>query len=691
MSAAYRRVELNSLGRLLSHLTKIACIRDPILDYGSWISSSASIARSISTRTNLHQSPSDVQHPQLAVGSHVTDPFETELEGDDSNGMFSDVDQSVITTELPTSVLCEHDWDDANEGDEGSCQQFQLYPQNDMTLSDILPPIHQTSIPAQMTAFHFSSLVPMAIVSRFPPTHRTFMKADNATTALRDMVQLGHIWSMLVGPAPRACEPWFSAQLWVLSQLHIQKLCKLMEEGLHRLAYWSMTAKISEVTQEGIMDDDWWHDFAAKIAAIGTVDAGTISQQLITLGRNYIDVIALESAIDTVRALNVEISLQQGVVRHDSLTDNEEEKAPANEATRSEDVKDYTDHRDQVASRAEVLQERCTTQLLRQSTMAASRPLSSRAASDIAVKPFRSLPLKVQTNLPVAKRDIKESGNQTTPTTATTSSSTSEMLEEVHEALNEAIVGRIVAAPQPMKIRRRSQVPRPLVIKKSRSALLKAEHLRSEPSHITKIQQGVRASTAPVTRESGWISAADLKDLKPEEVLYQGPPKMSNKARGKLPVAWVPPIKMPVGHGISPPQNLKRMNVHTSSLARSSGQAATKLPTSSTRYGEVAYTLPVPSPKKPKIPARLRAKTQGAGQTGPDTDPKASIKAAEEGASSPPTMESKPRAMSVRSIPTRAVVQSAASVKFARPNIVDKRKESEITEGLKLRKSTIGP
>src|SRR5690242_8127834 len=165
-----------------------------------------------------------------------------------------------------------------------------------------------TSIPARINAFHFSTLVPMGILSGFAPTYRVLLKTNNCLVARRDMVQLSQIWSQLVGSAPilRALE--LNNPLRNLRKADGEKLCKLMEEGFHSCVYWALSVKTSAIYGEGAMGSDWWQDFEAKLEATGSMDVEAIAEQLVVVASNNVNVPSLESVARAIKALEADVA-----------------------------------------------------------------------------------------------------------------------------------------------------------------------------------------------------------------------------------------------------------------------------------------------------------------------------------------------------------------------------------------------
>lgn len=153
------------------------------------------------------------------------------------------------------------------------CNRFDDH-ERVQTLSQLA---HRSSIRAHIATFHFNTLVPMDIVSRFPPAHRTATKASNLIVATRDMMQLSQIWSEVVGPAPNLLKLENVNPLRILSDDEAEQLCKLVETGLHRWAYWALVTELTVNRGEEAVDDEWWSAFGQKLDDMGQEHRGHIS------------------------------------------------------------------------------------------------------------------------------------------------------------------------------------------------------------------------------------------------------------------------------------------------------------------------------------------------------------------------------------------------------------------------------
>lgn len=88
-----------------------------------------------------------------------------------------------------------------------------------------------------MVAFSFSTMIPMETIHRFKPAQCTAIMASNLIMATQDMMKLSQIWSRLFSPSPPVQCLISMNPLLILSDDEAEKLCRLMEHGLHCWAY----------------------------------------------------------------------------------------------------------------------------------------------------------------------------------------------------------------------------------------------------------------------------------------------------------------------------------------------------------------------------------------------------------------------------------------------------------------------
>lgn len=356
-----------------------------------------------------------------------------------------------------------------------------------------------TSIPARINAFHFSTLVPMGILSRFAPTYRVLLKTNNCLVARRDMVQLSQIWSRLVGSAPILWDLELNNPLRNLEKADGERLCELMEEGLHRCVYWASAAKTSAIYGEGAMASDWWQDFEAKLKATGSLDAEAIAEQLVVVASDNVNVPALESVARAIKALEADVASEMAYAPHDSR-----EAFKGNTNSPSAPVTRRKEIGPEIAERSAIKQVK-----LRSAT---SSHTHSAAAKDLIIS-------------------VEGCDKETASSSGTDISPSSDILREVTAALDAAVAGRTVSPPESLK-RGSSQVPRPLNIKKSQRTLPKEEAVRTWPLESQVVGRQV---PPPITTEHKQSSVTALDKSRPEDI-YSGPTEISNNAKGKLPV-----------------------------------------------------------------------------------------------------------------------------------------------------------
>ncbi|KAJ4405632.1 hypothetical protein N0V91_005151 [Didymella pomorum] len=174
--------------------------------------------------------------------------------------------------------------------------------------------IFRSSIRAHMVAFSFSTMIPMETIHRFKPTQRTAIMASNLIMATQDMMKLSQIWSRLFSPSPPV-ECLISLNpLLILSDDEAEKLCRLMEHGLHCWAYWSLLTELS--VNEGVsVDDAWLSALGAELDDLGRLDTEDISQHLVRFGSDNINAPHLQSVMGKTKCLDVGMSIRRSSTR----------------------------------------------------------------------------------------------------------------------------------------------------------------------------------------------------------------------------------------------------------------------------------------------------------------------------------------------------------------------------------------
>ena len=120
------------------------------------------------------------------------------------------------------------------------------------------------------------------------------------------------------------------------------------------------------------------------------------------------------------------------------------------------------------------------------------------------------------------------------PACTQSASSSSKIMEDMLAELDAAVGGSSTSpVSYPMKERHPSQLPLPLVSKKSLPVLSKHQSTEAE-----KKKESRRMTSAPLNDTNGWFSAEHLTDFDPTKVVipeeYANPSGMAKKARGKL-------------------------------------------------------------------------------------------------------------------------------------------------------------
>lgn len=477
-----------------------------------------------------------------------------------------------------------------------------------------------SSIRAHMAAFHFNTLVPMDIVSRFPPAHRTATKPSNLIVATRDMMKLSRIWSEVVGPAPSLLKLENVNPLRILSDDEAEQLCKLVEAGLYRWAYWTLVTELSVNGGEEAMDDEWWGAFGQKLDDMGHPNIEAISRQLVVVGPNYTDVPVLESIISKTKTLNVCMSIHRKPTCRVPKTGLDDEmfelpgSTPEKEAAEPKTTEDPPAEQIHTSSILEWESEP-STPVREISAAAAPLPIGKEeqpnlAAQQIAHKERLRFQNWCDNAFPNEEFDLEE------PV-----SSSPDISEEVKTALKDAAACKAAASLEPTEERRPSRVPPPVTMRRGQPALAKRGQTTTEQK---KVQDHREPASLPVTRENGWISAAVLANSKPEdfkleeflpeEVVFPGPPEMSEKAKGELSMARSHSTRIFPGQvvarpytGAAAPRILPRSTVPSRSVPKATTPRVPPAKASPERPVSVSVQQGIPQP---------RVQTQGISQVG---------------------------------------------------------------------------
>ena len=318
-----------------------------------------------------------------------------------------------------------------------------------MTTPNDPPSIQKTSISARLAAFFFSTLVPIHLVSKFPPAHGASIALDNAQRASQDLALLSNIWKTFIGDAPGNWSQRLNSRIQLLREADLKKLCNLMEEGLRCWAYWTGFARRSEARREEDVAEEWRRDDVVKIASNKNFDALEIAKQLIVVGWKYVDLPTLRSTMEMMKSL------------------------------------------DTVPSSASDKECQPTKMARRWSTAASPPQLGGGDSDEVIIEPFRSLRFSKDTPILV---EINKRCSNNTNTVRGTASSSSEILEEINKELDAAISKRPVSPQAPISIRPASQLPRPLTIRKARPVL--SATLPKEPNPQPIVESDGRLSAA---------------------------------------------------------------------------------------------------------------------------------------------------------------------------------------------------
>lgn len=372
---------------------------------------------------------------------------------------------------------------------------------------------------AQLAAFRFSAIVPFDILRNFAPTHRVILKTGNMALAQHDLMQISHIWSQSRSSLGT------EQSLRDLSKAGMEKVCKLLAKGLHRYVYWSELTGASKEENEGAVDRVWWSDFADKLDAIGFPNSEGLYEQLMVVGSKYIDVGALQDAMDLARVAKYP------------------EKALASREGKKEAIADEIEL-DILTKMEEGTTPEFTQDILEMEVERPS-PLTVRRPSTTAIylpvlqsEPCEEVSPSIR-NCRLTRRAAASSG-----VSKGEIPSSSDLMKEVIAFVDAAIEDPdLLLDPLVEESEKEpSQLPFSPAAEVNQPALSKRKYPEAEVSHQERRDSPQdKASSVPITRENGWISAMNLQDSNPRdvvcpEVVYAGPSRTSNKARGKLPM-----------------------------------------------------------------------------------------------------------------------------------------------------------
>ncbi|KAF3050509.1 hypothetical protein E8E11_007977 [Didymella keratinophila] len=448
----------------------------------------------------------------------------------------------------------------------------------------------RSSIRARMAAFSFNTMVSMEVIRRFEPAQRTATMASNLVVATQDMMQLSKIWSKFVDSAPNMQRRESVNPLLILSDDEAERLCQLMEHGLYCWAYWSLATELS-VNEEEVVDDDWLGAFVAQLDDIGRPNTEAIFQQLVDFGTDYINAPHLESVMRKTKCLDVGMSIRRRSTR----------RVPS------------SFHNDEVFELDAV-----ETEIKRAApTMVASVSLGpdtdgpmTRTEEDsqhqlTAEQTANEEMLVFEDQGESAITDEESSLEALVP-------SSPGILEELNAALNEALDENADVFSEQAEDEPPSQVL-PLTTKTNQPAQKKCNGIWPRQSQHKKGQVQHEPASLRLTRENGWISADvlansspeyfDLETLLPKGDEIPGPPHMSERARGKLPMARSLSTRVFPGQIVAPPYN---------------GPAVSRTLPRGTTFGKPALKTQTPAAKvglRPRIP-QPRVQMQDVSQAG---------------------------------------------------------------------------
>lgn len=626
------RIGIKPLKKLSQGVTRSAKGLD-VFTQTQWNASTASLARSVAAEPERFRRSSRSRINKQRATKYSAYPFIESATPEPRVPILSYPGEAAGAA----STESFYTWTDGDEITEADVQALlarfhrhtaeQMADSTGFPSSAVLPLGRSTSISAQIATFQLSTLVPMDTLRGFDPTYRVMLKAGNTVLAQNDLMQLSHIWNQVMECATspvwlRTCQP-----LRVLSDYDAEKLCKLMEESLHRYAFWAFLTEISITQNEGAVDIRWWTEFEDKLDSIGYPDDKTLYEQLIIVGSEYINGDALATVMALAAALDLANCSDRASVIQDVEIEASDEENELLFLTYQEEVtnpKIAEDFREQCSETSSplvpqssiaeipppVLHEKVEQEIIaplrifrsemristsseRPGEWSSFQPTENEAIHDEEVilraacnsphpneEPSSigitstSLDImgEILASLDAAIEDpvtLPEHGESSPfqptlneaihgeeailraacnsplpnePTSNEIASSSSDIMGEMLASLD-AAVGEIGTISEPVMERNPSLPPRPLEIRKSRPMLAKRESKDGKPA-LQKRQDSPQDEpiSPPITRENGWISAVDLKDFRPEDVLHEialneKASRMSTeKARVKLPV-----------------------------------------------------------------------------------------------------------------------------------------------------------
>lgn len=392
--------------------------------------------------------------------------------------------------------------------------------------------VHQiacrSSIRAQMTAFHFNTLVPMEIILKFPLTQRTATMVSNLIVATRDMAQLSQMWSRLVGPAPSLLWLENANPLHILSDAEAQKICKLMEHGLHCWAYWSLATELSINGEETAMNKEWWDATAAKLDDMGRPNTFAVFQQLVVVGRGFIDIPRLESVMRKAKLLDLDLSIRRNSTRGmpETIHNDEVFELEAVDAKRK-----------QVASIEQAHPQSEPGQLIPKCELIPTAIGLPEKEDTMEQTAHEEKPIPEDSSSSVEQQCDMEGSV----------SSTSNILEELNAALDEALDEVAISSFESSEGGSLSQNLLPSRAKINQAAQAKRDQITARHPHQWNRQVQHGSASSSTTQEHAWISADVLADYMPKDFNLEEPlpkesklpgsPRMSQNVRGKLTVA----------------------------------------------------------------------------------------------------------------------------------------------------------
>lgn len=365
-------------------------------------------------------------------------------------------------------------------------------------------------------------MIPMETIHRFKPAQCTAIMASNLIMATQDMMKLSQIWSRLFSPSPPVQCLISMNPLLILSDDEAEKLCRLMEHGLHCWAYWSLLTELS--VNEGVsVDDAWLSALGAELDDLGRLDTEDISQHLVRFGSDNINAPHLQSVMGKTKCLDVGMSIRRRSTRGVPSTSHNDEVFEL-DAVETEAKSAVPTAVVSVASSPDTESEPLTP-----TVEDSQRQLT-------AVRTAKEEDLVFEDESAIADRGSSlEAPVPSSPG----------ILEELNAALDGALDERVDVFYEPVEDEPPSQVL-PLTTKTNQSAQTKRNGTWPRQSQHRKCQAQHEPASSRSTRENGWISADilassspgdfDLEALLPKEEI-RGPPHLSESARGKLPMA----------------------------------------------------------------------------------------------------------------------------------------------------------